>query len=241
MMELKYYGDTAQYLTELLDLNEVVQWFGVTFRKHISRTLPKEITRLVYSRNGGVPDTDEDFLTAVQEVGRIYETMLQDPGLSLKAGKNEPVSKKEHSNAGRPRDNSSNKAARSNPSLKQPAAKKAANGDRKDNIWATTKLALEGIDQQKIDARKKAKTLCWRCGRDQHHTLACYAKKDVEGTDLPAAPTKNAAVGQKRPKEEEEEKARPPKKARFAATVARPPSPAPDRYFEELPDSDSNC
>ncbi|KAJ4346051.1 hypothetical protein N0V85_009780, partial [Neurospora sp. IMI 360204] len=46
MEELKYHGDTAEYLTELLDLNETVGWAGTTFQNQIAKTLPSKITEL---------------------------------------------------------------------------------------------------------------------------------------------------------------------------------------------------
>ncbi|KAH7631395.1 hypothetical protein B0T09DRAFT_229600, partial [Sordaria sp. MPI-SDFR-AT-0083] len=62
MAELKYEGDTVQYITTLLDFNDVVQWSGTTFRNHISKTLPSEIIKMVYHTRGGVPSSDDEFL-----------------------------------------------------------------------------------------------------------------------------------------------------------------------------------
>ncbi|EFY92551.1 hypothetical protein J3458_011633 [Metarhizium acridum] len=76
MKELQYQGDTEDYLAKLLDLNDLVCWSGFSLRMHIMQTLPDEITRLVYTRRGKLPETDEDFLNAISEAGRIYETML---------------------------------------------------------------------------------------------------------------------------------------------------------------------
>lgn len=59
MRSLKYDGDIEQYLTEIMDLNDVVEWSGITLQTHIYRLLPDEITRLVYSRHGGIPSTDD--------------------------------------------------------------------------------------------------------------------------------------------------------------------------------------
>lgn len=81
MRSLKYDGDIEQYLTEIMDLNDTVEWSGVTLQTHISRILPDEITRLVYSRHGAIPSTDEEFLEQIREAGRIYENMLTNPGL----------------------------------------------------------------------------------------------------------------------------------------------------------------
>lgn len=179
MFELKYAGDTAQYLTELLDLNEAVQWSGTTFQNHISKALPDEITKLVYSRQGAIPDTDEDFLACIQEAGQIYENMMTNPGIS--SGKGAPTSRPEHSKSGhtpKERRSSSDQGPSSRPG-------KAKVPNKSDQKWAGNKEALLGIAQEDIDKRKKAKAACWRCGRDNHQTLNCFARKDVDGKDLP--------------------------------------------------------
>lgn len=76
MRELQYQGDTAKYLDEFLYLNESVRWSGISLQTHIKQTLPHEITYLVYARRGKMPKTDEDFLDAISEAGRIHESML---------------------------------------------------------------------------------------------------------------------------------------------------------------------
>lgn len=76
MRELQYQGDTAKYLDELLYLNESVRWSGISLQTHIKQTLPHEIAYLVYARRGKMPKTDEDFLDAISEAGRIHESML---------------------------------------------------------------------------------------------------------------------------------------------------------------------
>lgn len=236
MTELKYQGDTAQYITELLDLNEVVQWSGTTFQNHISKTLPDEITKLVYSRQGAVPESDEDFLAAIQEAGQIYENMLTNPGISQSKGG--PTSTPEHSKSGqRPRD----KEPRSNPgpnrSSRKEDPKKASPSkgrDPKKQVWNSTKDALVGVDQAAIDQRKKDKVSCWRCGRSNHHTLECFSKKDVDSKDLSAAPGKVSAAKRKTPDSEQPAPSA-QKKARIDAILTEPPS-----RFMEIDDSDSD-
>lgn len=220
MQELRYQGDISQYLTELMDLNEVVQWSGTTFQSHISKALPDEITKLIYSRQGGVPETDEDFLHAIQEAGHIYENMLTNPGISVghRAGKDTPTSISERSKSGPPHQSRSQQT--SNPSLRSSKApSKAPSGrpDPKDIKWATVKEALAGISQDNVDRHKKDGSTCWRCGRNNHHTLACFARKDVSGNDLPAAPPKVAGVKRKAEEKEKENELAPPKKVRIDA------------------------
>lgn len=82
MRELQYQGDTAKYLVELLDLNELVSWSGISLRAHTKQTLPDKITYLVYTSRGKMPETDEDFLDAISEAGQFYDSMLSYRGLT---------------------------------------------------------------------------------------------------------------------------------------------------------------
>lgn len=53
--------------------------------------------------------------------------------------------------------------------------------------------ALKGVPSAKVDKREKAKVSCWRCGRDSHHTLNCFANKDSDGNYI-EAPSKVSAL-----------------------------------------------
>ncbi|WPJ58670.1 hypothetical protein SMAC4_13103 [Sordaria macrospora] len=195
MAELKYEGDTVQYITTLLDLNDIVQWSGTTFRNHISKTLPSEIIKMVYYTRGGVPGSDDEFLNAVQEAGQVYENMLQDPGMPL--GKGAPTSRTEHSKSGQ----QSRKDTRS-PSDKSQSSRKR-DKQAKDKKWNNVCEAVNGIDQTDVNQRKKDRVSCWRCGRDNHHTLECFARKDTNNKELPQ-PARTAAVKRKNSDRDEE-------------------------------------
>ncbi|KAG6110161.1 hypothetical protein E4U13_005488, partial [Claviceps humidiphila] len=56
---------TAKYLTDLLQLNDVVGYCGLPFRTHVARKLPKQIIRLVYSAGGNVSEDDDEFVKAM--------------------------------------------------------------------------------------------------------------------------------------------------------------------------------
>jgi hypothetical protein len=247
MHALKYNGDIAQYLTELTALNEDVQWSGTTFQTHICQSLPNDIIKMVYSRQGGIPETDEDFLAAVQESGLIYENMLSNPGLSGKGG---PDSIQGRSKSGQPDRHS---RPGSDPSSKTPrgppsgSTSMAPQGEKK---WSSNKEALKDIEQKDIDQRKKDRRACWRCGRDNHQTLGCFAKKDVNGKTLPQPPGRTASTTltmTTRPKRraDNDGDSREAKKARTAAlTTAEILEATPEQFreslFEEVEDTDDD-
>jgi len=53
--------------------------------------------------------------------------------------------------------------------------------------------ALKGVPPKEQE-EYKATDGCWRCGRPGHKTFECYAFTTSQGTSLPVAPWKTAAV-----------------------------------------------
>jgi len=60
--------------------------------------------------------------------------------------------------------------------------------------WGSTGAALKGVPQNEVDIHKKDRDNCWRCGRPGHRTYDCFSFQSVQGTALPLAPWKVAAV-----------------------------------------------
>ncbi|KAG6177019.1 hypothetical protein E4U10_000346 [Claviceps purpurea] len=179
MAQLRYEGDTAKYLTDLLQLNDIVGWSGLPFRTHISRTLPDKIIKLVFSTQGSVPDNDEDFLKAIAAAGRIYEKMLANPGTGY-AAKAKTYKQKKFTQNKEQHNQHPFISNSSNPN----------DGQKREKIWPSLKDALQGIDQSLINQRKANTAACLRCGREYHKALMCYARKDLDGRPLPPPPTK---------------------------------------------------
>ncbi|KAK4182197.1 hypothetical protein QBC35DRAFT_421134, partial [Podospora australis] len=203
MRELRYKGDTSQYLAELLELNTDVTWTGPSFQKLIARALPKKVIELVYSKRGVLPTLDQEYLQAVGEAGRTYELMQEDDALrtTRHSEKGEPDSISGRSKSGqlkskdKPRPHNS-----SNPSSKDTPKSRFEEKDRK---WTDFAAALAGVNKDAVDQRKKDGK-CFRCGRD-HHTLVCFAKKDVDGHELPTPPVKISSNKKKRSRDDSED------------------------------------
>jgi len=60
--------------------------------------------------------------------------------------------------------------------------------------WGTLGAALKGVPQNEVDIHKKDRDNCWRCGRPGHKTYDCFSFQTAQGTTLPSAPWKVAAV-----------------------------------------------
>lgn len=195
---------------------------------------------MVYSRQGGIPETDEDFLAAVQESGLIHENMLSNPGLSGKGG---PDSIQGRSKSGQPDRHSRPGSDQSSKTPRGTPSGSTSQNPRGEKKWSSNKEALKDIDQKDIDQRKKDRRACWRCGRDNHQTLACFAKKDVNGKTLPQPPGKTAsttvtmATLLKRPANTEDD----PRDAKRAKVHALAVTDIPrESLFKEITDTDDD-
>ena len=127
------------------------------------------------------------------------------------------------------------KATKATDKGKDPTEEPAANdGDkpRKDFshlrlCWKNAGEALKGVDQASIDKWKAAGKPCIRCGGDNHQSVHCHRKKNIDGQELPPAPelqataSESVSAAKKRPIEDSEsedpEEPRISKKARAAA------------------------
>ncbi|KAG6123951.1 hypothetical protein E4U38_008390 [Claviceps purpurea] len=165
MMELQYKGDTDEYLTQFLELNTSGQALGLGERRRITRVLPREIVRMADTWNRGKILSDDEFIETLMEAGFLHENSVADEAADTST----------------------------RPKHRQPSSKPDKDTPKSivGRIWSSLKEALTGIVQAAIDQRKADGLLCWRCGRDSHHTLACFAKSDVEGRDLPPAPQRS--------------------------------------------------
>jgi hypothetical protein len=54
----------------------------------------------------------------------------------------------------------------------------------REKKFQNNREVLAGVPQAEIDQHKADKASCWRCGRNSHHTLECFAKKTSKGTEL---------------------------------------------------------
>lgn len=199
LQKLRYEGDIAAYLTRLQELNNDVGMSGVTLRNLVMTTVPSDVVRLVYSHRRAIPEDDEEFLEAIQDAGLTYEAMKLNPGLK---GKDESTSRTKERSKEDQRENRFHSGRSSRREKRRSNRSETSQKEEvRDKKWTSTKSALQGIDQKDIDQFKAAKATCWRCGRDNHHTLECYAKKDANGKTLPQPPAK--VSGTKRKAEDE--------------------------------------
>ncbi|KAG6043784.1 hypothetical protein E4U17_000843 [Claviceps sp. LM77 group G4] len=165
MEALVYQGDIHDFLTQFEELNTSGHGLGFFERRLIYQAIPQRIIDLLFARHLEEPKSDHDFIKALKEAGTAYNR-IPSVGTGVSTSTSRP----------KPRVPTSKTDTKSFP---KPGGPK---------VWASTKEALVGIDQSAIDKRKNDGKNCWRCGRDEHYTLSCFANLDLEDRPLPPAP-----------------------------------------------------
>ena len=132
-------------------------------REIIKKALPEKIIKLIAMSQEGEPDDDDDdaYFNALRKAGRYYDKY-----------------------SARKRDESSTPAAT------HKSKAKASEKPKTKRRWPSIHAALQGIDQSSIDKRKESRMQCWRCGRNNHHTLDCFANTSLDGKALPPVPAR---------------------------------------------------
>jgi hypothetical protein len=80
------------------------------------------------------------------------------------------------------------------------------------------KDALAGLNLEEINGYRAERAGCFRCGRDGHQAVECYARTSRKGTSLPSIPT--VAAVSKRGNEEVQDSAEILPAAKEVATAA---------------------
>ena len=231
---LKYKGDISEYLSKMQELNYSVGWSGVSFREQITKTVPRKVVEMLYSRQGGIPEDDEEFLEQISIAGLIYETMQVDPGLQRQGKEESDSRKKERS-----------KSDQQKRSPTERSKRKRYEGNKRDDSprekkWSTVSQALAGCDQSDINKFRSEKRSCIRCGRNNHAVLECYASRSDAGKELPKPPERTVAAVKKEGIVKQEVENLPKKKKVKIAGVMREISPLPQIYEMESDSADSS-
>jgi hypothetical protein len=85
---------------------------------------------------------------------------------------------------------------------------------RRDFKFGSIKEASKGIDEELIAKHKESKANCWRCRREGHYMLGCYAKKKEEGVEVTKS---TVSVTLKRKRHDDEELSITEKRPKVAA------------------------
>jgi hypothetical protein len=166
-----------------------------------------------------------------------HRNMHEKPLLNMYQASSEPRQEREK----RKRDEEKKSNRGSDKRGKKGESTRTPKSDR-EKKFQNNREALAGVPQAEIDQHKVDKASCWRCGRNSHHTLECFAKKTSKGTELA---TTVAAVSKRtkrqRPSEDSEDEddeptepvsKRPKKVAAVTQTISEPSPETSTRVWE---------
>ena len=125
------------------------------------------------------------------------------------------------------------------PSPKEGAPQPRSNHTRlpKKDSWPSQDAALKGVPSKEAEEYRKSQEDCWRYGRPGHRTYDCFSFQTVQGTALPPAPWKVAAVETMKRKRENEPEEPPAAKQQKVAAVEEMATDLP--LWEDSEESDS--
>jgi len=226
LSQLRYTGDIRAYLTEFRALNNYARATGEGLQEKVDLAMPDSVLDMRFAHYLGEFADDEGFLQATYQAALQVEKKkaLKQAKEAMKAT-GATIGRGGSDNTGRQGNNP--RAATRGQEKPEPRAeaRREIRSRRKDE-WESTAAALNGVPQNEIDAHKKNRDNCWRCGRKGHRTFDCFSFQTVQGTALAPAPWKAAAVhenphtagsAKKRGHDEEDPEPQPAKQQKVAA------------------------
>ena len=208
--QLKYQGSIRAYLTEFRALNNFARATGEALREKVDLVMPDAVLDMRFAHYLEDFADDEGFLQATHQAGLQVEKKKarKTAKEAIRAG---PAPTKDGRKDDRHKDAQG----------KRPPRQEEAREPRRNEVrppkrdWGSTGAALKGVPQNEVDNHKKDRDNCWRCGRPDHRIYDCFSFQTVQGSALPPAPWKAAAV----------------------ATTAPTTAPSRKRTREDMPES----
>jgi hypothetical protein len=131
---------------------------------------------------GPIPETDDKFLQVAELAGKRVEEMKRRAKAPSK-GEIKPIKHSSGKEKEKEKDKNKNKEKKKDEYIKKDK-NEGKDKKQKEKKFASTKEALEGINETLIQKHKSAGTSCWRCGRSNHYTTECHAKTAESGESL---------------------------------------------------------
>jgi len=185
---LKYQGSIRAYLMEIRALNNFARTTGEALREKVDLAMPEAVLDMRFAHYLEDFADDEGFLQATHQAGLQVEKKkaLRQAREQMKGGNGRSDEKKKEGGK---------KEEKRTPVPQQTREPRRddARTSRQEG-WGTTGAALQGVPQSEIEAHKKIRDGCWRCGRTGHRTHDCYSFQTIQGTELAPAKWKVAAA-----------------------------------------------
>jgi len=168
LSQLKYAGDIRAYMTEFRALNNYARAAGESLQEKIDLAKTDAVLDMRFAHYMGEFADDEGFLEAT------YQAALQvEKKKALKQAREQGKPTGSAVRTEEKRRDERKKEERWPMTNRKP--RKNDSRATKKNGWESAATALQGVPQNEIDAHKKVKDGCWRCGRTGHRTFDCFS------------------------------------------------------------------
>jgi len=187
--QLKYQGSIRAYLTEFRALNNFAHATGEALREKVDLAMPDAVLDIRFAHYLEDFADDEGFLQATHQAGLQVEKKkaLKVAKEAMRTG---PVLAKDGKKDDRHRDG--RRKEETQPPKREETRRNEACPPR--DGWGTLGATLKVVPQNEVDVHKKDRDSCWRCRKPDHKTYDCFSFQTAQGTTLPPAPWKVAAV-----------------------------------------------
>ena len=205
MATVVYKGSVMSYIDKLVNLNEKANISGRTWRSILTKGLLHELRKDLAKMQGGKPEEDDAWITAMKEVGLAHEQFLREEKLKdserttfapsgKQKGKRKPETEKSNATADEEKTPFGKKH-------KKDAAPVTGTGSPRFTKEQEEEAQV-GIPQNLWEARHK-KGLCDRCGLLKHRWQWCRRENSISSTRK----TEKKGKGKKRKDKDDSEAA----------------------------------
>jgi hypothetical protein len=177
-------------LVTLRVLNRKVESGRQVFRDQVKSHMPSEIVDMIYTI-GPMPMEDEEFLRVRELASKCVGEKKRDHKTGDSKSYKNNDQKSEKKDKKHKKDNHE-KSEKEEKFKNKDTVQKKDQKKKRDYKFEIVKEALQGRSEDMITKHKDTKANCWRCGREGHYTVDCYAKKPENGDDIVKAALSSA-------------------------------------------------
>jgi len=201
--QLKYQGSIHVYLMEFRALNNLAGATAETLREKVDLAMPDAVLDMRFAHYLEDFADDEGFLQATHQASLQVE---EKKGLraAKEAMRSGATPNKDGTRNDCPKEHGKKSDTRPSPKEGAPQPRSSNTRPPKKDSWPSQDAALKGVPSKEAEEYRMSQEDCWRCGRPGHRTYDCFSFQTVQGTALPPAPWKVAAVETTKRKREDE-------------------------------------
>jgi len=218
--QLKYQGSIRAYLTEFQVLNNFAHATGEALREKVDLGMPDTVLDMPFAHYLEDFVDDEGFLQATHQAGLQVEKKKA-LNAAKEASRSGAICHKDATRNDHPRDARKREDRRLSSKEGASEPKRGSTRPPKGGSWPSQEVDLKGVPSKEAEEYRNSREDCGRFGHPGHRTYDCFSFQTLQGTALPPAPWKVAAVEtMKRKRESEPEEPQAAKQQKVVAVEA---------------------